>query len=136
MASGRKWQGARWIRRERRLAIYLRDGAACVYCGSSLEDGAILSLDHLRPVSAGGGNSSRNLVTACRRCNSARGDRPLPAWLQAVAAYLNHGIAAKDIAAHIARCRRRRPPMAEARAIMARRASWAAALEDAATSRA
>lgn len=27
------WQGMNWIRQDKRLAIYLRDGLACVWCG-------------------------------------------------------------------------------------------------------
>jgi len=45
----RKWQGMNWIRREKRVAIYLRDGCACAYCGATLEDGTQLTLDYLRP---------------------------------------------------------------------------------------
>jgi 5-methylcytosine-specific restriction endonuclease McrA len=44
-----EWQGMNWIRQEKRLAIYLRDGLACGYCGDSVENGAKLSLDHLKP---------------------------------------------------------------------------------------
>ena len=35
--------GRNWIRPEKRRALYLRDGLACVYCGDSLEDGARLT---------------------------------------------------------------------------------------------
>ena len=67
--------GGKWIRADKRLAIYLRDGLACVYCGRGIEgDGfGCLTLDHVRPSSHGGSNDARNLVTACRRCNSRRG---------------------------------------------------------------
>ena len=66
------WQGMNWIRKDLRLAIYMRDHGRCVYCESS----EALTLDHLRPVSRGGGNHPRNLVTACSACNSERGDKP------------------------------------------------------------
>ena len=84
--------GRNWIRPEKRLALYLRDGVACVYCGRSVEAAAPLTLDHLRPVSKGGSNDASNLVTACHDCNSARkkphraGDsarRPPPTWTTA-----------------------------------------------------
>ena len=29
--------GSKWIRPEKRMAIYLRDGLACVYCGEGVE---------------------------------------------------------------------------------------------------
>src|SRR5438128_11454104 len=35
-----KNQGMNWIRPEKRLALYLRDGLACCYCGEAVEDGA------------------------------------------------------------------------------------------------
>ena len=50
------WQGMNWIRQDKRLAIYLRDGLACAYCGHSVESGASLSLDHLKPASKDGCN--------------------------------------------------------------------------------
>jgi 5-methylcytosine-specific restriction endonuclease McrA len=67
-----------WIRKDARLAIYIRDGFACAYCGRSLKDAAPadITLDHLLPRSAGGSNDATNLVTACRSCNSSRQDKP------------------------------------------------------------
>lgn len=35
-----------------------------------------ITLDHLVPRSAGGGNEASNLMTACRSCNSQRKDVP------------------------------------------------------------
>jgi hypothetical protein len=64
----------RWIRAEKRLAIYIRDNFACLYCGRSLKDApaAEVTLDHLVARSEGGSNEATNLVTACRSCNSSR----------------------------------------------------------------
>lgn len=69
----RKWHGGKWIRVERRLGIYLRDGLACVWCGASVEqDGVQLSLDHLKcnvvPLPAARGTPVVSLGTAypCR----------------------------------------------------------------------
>lgn len=71
-----------WIRKDKRLAIYLRDGMACAYCGAKAEDrGVMLSLDHLVCRTHGGGNGEGNLITACHACNSQRGDMPLADWL-------------------------------------------------------
>lgn len=71
--------GSKWIRPEKRLAIYIRDGFECAYCGTDLRDAAPASvtLDHLTPRSLGGANDATNLVTACRACNSSRGARAL-----------------------------------------------------------
>lgn len=68
--------GSYWIRPEKRLAIYARDGLACVYCGA--EDR--LSLDHIQPRELGGTHHETNLVTACISCNSARRDMGLRPW--------------------------------------------------------
>lgn len=115
------WRGMNWIRQEKRLAIYLRDGMACVYCGSGVEDVVRLTLDHFRPHSKGGTNEAGNLVTCCNRCNASRGDRPVATFVRAVARYLNDGATDGDILAHIARCRKRALPMAEAKELLARR---------------
>lgn len=65
------WQGMNWIRKCKRLAIYMRDHGRCAYCESQ----ANLTLDHLTPVSKGGDNRVRNLVTACMDCNRERGNK-------------------------------------------------------------
>ena len=71
-----------WIRKEKRLAIYLRDGLACAYCGARQEQpGVMLSLDHLVCRTHGGGNGEGNLITACHACNTNRRDMPLSEWL-------------------------------------------------------
>lgn len=69
--------GSKWCRPSTRLAIYLRDHLQCVYCLASLEDGAQLTLDHVKPRERGGTNAARNLVTACLACNSRRQDKDL-----------------------------------------------------------
>ena len=75
----RKRPSGQWIRSDLRLAIYLRDGMHCVYCGRDLHgaEPTEITLDHVRPWSLGGSNEPRNLVTACRRCNCSRGARRL-----------------------------------------------------------
>jgi hypothetical protein len=125
-----KWQGMNWIRQEKRLAIYLRDGLSCAYCGESVEDGAKLTLDHLVCHSQGGSNNERNLVTCCHRCNSVRAARPLEEFAKATALYLNHGITAKEIIAHVRDCTARPLDKAGAKEMIARRGSAAKALAE------
>lgn len=56
--------------------ILERDGFQCVYCGRSpLRDRALLAVDHVHPVAAGGDDRAINLVTCCRNCNSQKGTR-------------------------------------------------------------
>ena len=45
-------------------------GRVCYYCG-----GPATTLDHIVPRSRGGGDDLKNYRPACRRCNSARGNR-------------------------------------------------------------
>lgn len=123
-----KYQGSKWIRREKRLAIYIRDGFACAYCGNSVEDGACLTLDHITPYCNGRNNHETNLITACRKCNSARGNRHINRFAQSVAEYLNGGITAQDILGHIGECICRNIDVKAAKEIIAKRGSWAAAL--------
>lgn len=72
-----------WIRPEKRLAIYLRDAFHCCYCNRDLHDAAAhdITLDHLTPKSAGGSNDATNLVTACKTCNCARGNKTVAKFL-------------------------------------------------------
>jgi hypothetical protein len=46
----------------------------CQYCCLSVEDGIELSIDHIIPRSKGGDNDPKNLVTACKPCNTLRGN--------------------------------------------------------------
>lgn len=74
--------GGKWIRPEKRLAIYLRDEFHCVYCNANLHnvDPFEITLDHVKCRSNGGNNHESNLITACRSCNSARGDKKISEW--------------------------------------------------------
>jgi len=53
-----------------RRAVFARDGHACQYCGESAEN-----IDHVVPRSRGGDHVWENVVAACRRCNTRKGDR-------------------------------------------------------------
>jgi hypothetical protein len=119
-----------WVRQSTRLAIYLRDGMACAYCGGGVEDGVRLELDHVRPASKGGGNEPANLITACQRCNGSRGTRPVAEFARAVAEYLDHDVRADEITRHISACRRRVLPREEARELLSRRGSVARVLHN------
>jgi 5-methylcytosine-specific restriction endonuclease McrA len=101
------WNGMNWIRQTSRLAIYLRDGLSCVYCGDSVENGAQLTLDHVRPHSKGGSNEASNLVTCCHRCNCSRGNRSVAKFAIAVASYLNHNVKSELIVKHVQTCVKR-----------------------------
>lgn len=96
---GRKLnQGSKWITPVKRLAIYHRDGLCCVYCGSTVEEGAFLTLDHITPCELGGSNEATNLITACRSCNSSKCDRPLKQFLMTLS---DKGIDPKSVSKRI-----------------------------------
>jgi len=61
-----------------------RYGFRCGYCGvSEANTGGELTVDHYQPVTAGGDDSDENLVYACFRCNTYKGDYiPTPADIQ------------------------------------------------------
>lgn len=123
------WQGMNWIRKDKRLAIYLRDGLACAWCGAGIEDGATLTLDHCIPHSKGGSNSEKNLVTCCSTCNSARGNRSMTAFAKAVAAYADKHDAG-TILRRIIRFRARELAQyrKQAKGLIESRSSWGLAL--------
>ncbi len=52
-----------------RKAVFLRDRASCVFCGS-VEN---ISIDHIISVKNGGESNITNLQTLCRTCNSRKG---------------------------------------------------------------
>ncbi|MBQ3210221.1 MAG: HNH endonuclease [Oscillospiraceae bacterium] len=58
-----------------RYKILQRDGFRCVLCGASRNDGAILEVDHIIPVSKGGLTTESNLRTLCRECNRGKSDK-------------------------------------------------------------
>lgn len=53
-----------------RRAVFARDRHACQYCGTGAEN-----LDHVLPRSRGGTHTWENVVAACRRCNTRKGNR-------------------------------------------------------------
>lgn len=57
-----------------RFEILTRDGFRCRYCGATAAT-AELHIDHVLPRSAGGQDTSENLVAACSACNHGKSDR-------------------------------------------------------------
>ena len=51
----------------------------CAYCGSEEE----LTLDHVKPRSLGGPDTSNNVVCACRQCNHDKGHTEWKTWYEA-----------------------------------------------------
>lgn len=61
-----------------RFDVFIRDNFRCRYCGVSVDNGAILHVDHVVPESKGGPTTMDNLVTACIDCNLGKSDKELP----------------------------------------------------------
>lgn len=58
------------------LAILADADGHCTYCSKE----ARLTLDHVIPLSKGGKHSKDNVVPACLRCNSSKGNKTLEEW--------------------------------------------------------
>lgn len=60
---------------------YIRErelGDQCIYCGTTEN----LVYDHLMPRSRGGPDISDNIVMACNKCNSSKGDKGVYEWFK------------------------------------------------------
>ena len=51
--------------------LFKRDAHLCMYCGERFGR-RDLSRDHVTPISQGGEDTWRNVVTACKRCNNQK----------------------------------------------------------------
>ena len=120
-----------WIRPASRLAIYLRDGGRCLYCGAAgwgvtWKQVAPLSLDHVVPRSQGGSNRPDNLITACVDCNAERQALGLVDWLWVLheqgRLWVRADIAEERIRRHMARDLG--PYREEARALLEEPPAW------------
>lgn len=54
-------------------AIAKKSKGRCWYCGANKK----ITIDHIVPVSRGGTGHLRNLVLACKTCNSSKGSKDL-----------------------------------------------------------
>lgn len=55
-----------------RFRVFQRDNFTCQYCGRSAPD-VELHVDHIYPVTHGGGDEMSNLITSCADCNLGKG---------------------------------------------------------------
>lgn len=64
------YKAARFSRKN----VLLRDKYRCQYCGKEFVS-ALLTLDHVIPISQGGKTQWDNVVAACKACNTRKGNR-------------------------------------------------------------
>ena len=60
-----------------RRNVFKRDNWTCQYCGFISKNPKSLTIDHVYPKCMGGGTQWTNLVTACPKCNSKKGNKLL-----------------------------------------------------------
>lgn len=58
----------------RKKVLFNRDGWRCQYCGKRVNR-ETAEVEHVIPMSRGGGSSWQNCTTACRPCNKTKGNR-------------------------------------------------------------
>jgi hypothetical protein len=63
-----------------RRIIIEQAGRRCEYCGRRLAD-AEIEIDHIVPVTRGGGGSLSNLACSCKDCNRSKSDYLIEEWL-------------------------------------------------------
>ena len=57
-------------RRKYRERLYREQSGLCFWCAGDMDEPTI---DHVIPISKGGGNGYANVVLSCFECNQARG---------------------------------------------------------------
>lgn len=63
----------------------------CAYCGRPPIDDASLTMDHIRPKSKGGQDTTSNIIPACSDCNSGKGSADWCAWYRMQSFYTVEG---------------------------------------------
>ncbi len=68
--------------RKLRYQVIKRDGGRCLMCGSAPEDGAVLNVDHIKPLRANWSLrlDPTNLQTLCGICNHGKGNWDETDW--------------------------------------------------------
>ena len=67
----------RYVSPHLRAEIFKRDGEKCQYCGTT---SGPFHIDHIHPVSRGGGSDRSNLCVSCATCNLSKRDKTLEEW--------------------------------------------------------
>lgn len=65
----------------KRRIVLMRDRGRCRYCLDELT-AKTFTVDHVVPLSAGGGNAFANLVACCKYCNKLKGNKTVDAAMR------------------------------------------------------
>lgn len=65
------------------VAKILNSSSRCIYCDVPITAESA-TIDHIVPVSLGGAHADFNLVSCCRSCNSAKGNKAFHEWVKAL----------------------------------------------------
>ena len=66
--------------RLKKQTLYYRDDAKCGFCGEELTLNSI-TYEHLQPKSKGGKHEWTNVLAACQKCNTKKGNsEPIGKW--------------------------------------------------------
>lgn len=63
----------------------------CAYCGKPPIDDKSLTIDHVKPRSKGGEDTTSNTIPACKSCNQDKGSDDWIAWYRMQPFYTIHG---------------------------------------------
>jgi len=74
------WQSAEW--RELRYSILVERGARCECCGVTPKEGAVMNVDHIKPISKAPHLKLErtNLQVLCAKCNHGKGSHDETDW--------------------------------------------------------
>jgi len=78
-------------RRQWRQSIKDAWNNRCAYCGRPPIDDNSLTVDHVRPKSAGGEDRTTNCIPACWQCNQDKSSQEWIAWYRIQPFYTIHG---------------------------------------------
>ncbi len=70
-------------KKNKTIALLLRDGCNCAYCGIKFEKVEEITLDHVYPKSLGGPNANKNILLSCSTCNGNKGNMLLTQFIRA-----------------------------------------------------
>ena len=65
-----------------RLNVIRSANFSCYFCGTGGSRNNFLTVDHINPKASGGTNKRDNLVCACKKCNTKKGNMSLKKFVK------------------------------------------------------